>query len=67
MRLSDDEYNPKLDKVVDELMVSFFSMPPQPYQGGQVKRELLKSIVQEFGPYGISDEIIVNLTAEVNI
>jgi len=67
MRLSDDDYDPKLDKAVDELMVSFFSMPPQPYQGGQVKRELLKSIVQEFGPYSISDEIIVNLTAEMNI
>ena len=67
MRLSDDEYDSKLDKAVDELMVSFFSMPPQPYQGGQVKRDLLKKIVQEFGPYGISDEIIINLTAEVNI
>jgi len=67
MRLSDDEYDPKLDKAVDELMVSFFSMPPQPYRGGQMKRQLLKNVVQEFGPYGISDEIIINLTAEVNI
>lgn len=66
-RLSDDEYDPKLDKAIDELMVTFYSMPPQPYQGREVKRELLKKVVQEFGPYGISDEIIINLTAEVNI
>lgn len=70
VRLSDDEYDPKIDRNVDNLMVSMYSMVFQygilPHEA-QMKRQMLSKLVQEFGPYGISDEIILNITANLDL
>ena len=70
-RLSDDEYYPGLDTVVDNLMVSLYSMPAMQYSilppDAQLKRDILLKLVQEFGPFGIPDEIILNITSNVDI
>ena len=70
-RLSDEEYDPGIDKTVDNLMVSLYSMPALQYgclpPDAQLKRDMLSKLVQEFGPFGISDEIIVNLTSNIDI
>lgn len=71
VRLSDDEYDPQINKNVDNLMVSLYSMSAMRYgslpPNAQLKRDLLSKLVQEFGPYGISDEIILNLTSDINM
>lgn len=70
-RLSDEEYDPGIDKTVNNLMVSLYSMPALRYGSlppdTQLKREMLSKLVQEFGPFGISDEIILNLTSNIDI
>ena len=74
-RLSDNEYDPYLDKAVNKLMLSCSSIPAAAMpdktvlRSGdcQINKELLAKFVQEFGPYGISDDIIINLTAEVDM
>ena len=70
-RLSDDEYRPGLDTIVNNLMVSLYSMPAMRYgilpPSAQLKRDMLLKLVQEFGPFGISDEIILNITSNIDI
>ena len=70
-RLSDEEYDPGIDKTVNDLMVSLYSMPALRYGSlppdAQLKREMLSKLVQEFGPFGISDEITLNLTSNIDI
>lgn len=70
-RLSDDEYDPEIDKIVDNLLVSLYSMPAMRYGSlppdAQLKRAMLSKLVQEFGPYTISDDIILNLTSNIEI
>jgi len=38
-------------------------LPPD----AQLKRDMLLKLVQEFGPFGIPDEIILNITSNVDI
>ena len=70
-RLSDEEYDPEIDKTVNDLMVSLYSMPALRYGSlppdAQLKREMLAKLVQEFGSFGISNEIILNLTSNIDI
>ena len=70
-RLSDDECDLEIEKMVDDLMVSLYSMPAMRYgslpPSVQLKRELLSKLVQEFGPFGIPGDIILNITANLDI
>ena len=70
-RLSDEEYDAGIDRTVDNLLVSLYSMPVTRYGSlppkAQLKRELLCKLVQEFGPFSISDDIVLNLTSNIDI
>ena len=70
-RLSDDEYNPEINKTVDNLFVSLYSIPMIQYgslpPNAQSQREMLTRLVQEFGPYNIPDDIMLDLTPKLDI
>ena len=70
-RLSDDEYDAEINKTVDRSFVSMNSMPATQYgsllPSAQLQRQMLTRLVEEFGTYRISDDIILDLTTKVDV